>query len=98
MDSEKLKQFIIPIALIVLIFVGLGYTGSKIYENYQSYTAANEEDAQKTATVQEKQAKLDEYKRKEQEEKASTQELTFQQIMSQKPSIDIELLKQQFNK
>ena len=70
MDSEKLKQFIIPIALIVLIFVGLGYTGSKIYENYQSYTAANEEVAQKTATVQEKQAKLDEYKRKEQEEKA----------------------------
>ena len=70
MDSEKLKQFIIPIALIVLIFVGLGYTGSKIYENYQSYTAANEEVAQKTATVQEKQAKIDKYKRKEQEEKA----------------------------
>ena len=74
MDSEKLKQFIIPIALIVLIFVGLGYTGSKIYENYQSYTAANEEVAQKTATVQEKQAKLDEYKRKEQEEKAKENE------------------------
>lgn len=74
MDSEKLKQFIVPIALIVLIFVGLGYTGSKIYENYQSYTAANEEVAQKTATVQEKQAKLDEYKRKEQEEKAKENE------------------------
>ena len=74
MDSEKLKQFIIPIALIVLIFVGLGYTGSKIYENYQSYTVANEEVAQKTATVQEKQAKLDEYKRKEQEEKAKENE------------------------
>ena len=74
MDSEKLKQFIIPIALIVLIFVGLGYTGSKIYENYQSYTAANEEVAKKTATVQEKQAKLDEYKRKEQEEKAKENE------------------------
>ena len=74
MDSEKLKQFIIPIALIVLIFVGLGYTGSKIYENYQSDTAANEEVAQKTATVQEKQAKLDEYKRKEQEEKAKENE------------------------
>lgn len=74
MDSEKLKQFIVPIALIVLIFVGLGYTGSKIYENYQNYTAANDEVTQKTATVQEKQAKLDEYRRKEQEEKAKENE------------------------
>ena len=74
MDSEKLKQFIVPIALIVLIFVGLGYTGSKIYENYQNYTVANEEVIQKTATVQEKQAKLDEFKRKEQEAKAKENE------------------------
>ncbi|MDE6138779.1 MAG: hypothetical protein K2F57_04845 [Candidatus Gastranaerophilales bacterium] len=74
MDSEKLKQFMVPIALIVLIFVGIGYTGNKIYENYQNYTAANEEVMQKTATVQEKQAKLDEYRRKEQEAKAKENE------------------------
>ncbi len=69
MDSEKLKQFLIPIALIILIIVGLGYTVPKIIDNFNSYKALEAEIAQKQATVQEKQTKLDEYKRKEEEEK-----------------------------
>ena len=36
MDSEKLKQFIIPIALIILLLAGVCYVAPKIIENYQS--------------------------------------------------------------
>lgn len=74
MDSEKIKQFLLPIALIVLTIVGIGFAGNKIYENYQNYTIASEEVMQKTATVEEKQAKLDEYRRKEEEAKAKEKE------------------------
>ena len=58
MDSEKLKQFIIPIALIILLLAGICYVAPKIVENYQSYTAAQAEIETKKTTVQEKQAKL----------------------------------------
>ena len=69
MDIEKLKQFMIPIALLILLIAGVGYIAPKINENYQEYTSVKEEITTKEATVQEKQAKLEEYKRKEQEEK-----------------------------
>lgn len=74
MDSEKLKQFIIPIALIILLLAGVCYVAPKIIENYQSYTAAQAEIETKKTTVQEKQAKLDEYKRKAEEEQKKEEE------------------------
>jgi len=81
MDTEKLKQFILPIAIIVLIFVGLFYGVKGITEKVQGYNSVQQEIETKTVTIQEKQAKLDEYKRKEQEELAKEKE----NASSQKP-------------
>ena len=66
MDSEKLKQFIVPIALLVLLVAGICYVAPKIVENVQSNQSLQNDITQKTSTVQEKQSKLDEYKRQEQ--------------------------------
>ena len=68
MDSEKLKQFMVPIALLVLAVAGIGYIAPKIYENYTSYTSAVTEVQTKQASIQEKQTKLEQYKQKEQAE------------------------------
>ena len=35
MDSEKLKDFIVPIGLIVLIIAAIGYYAPKVNENYK---------------------------------------------------------------
>ncbi len=74
MDSEKLKQFIIPIALIVLVIAGIVYVCPKISTNYQGYQAAVQSIATKNATIQEKQTKLNNYRKKEEELKAKEQE------------------------
>lgn len=74
MNSDKLKDFIVPIALIVLLIAGVGYLGPKIYENWQGYSAAKTEVQQKEATLQEKKDKLEQYKLKEQEEAKKEQE------------------------
>lgn len=74
MDNEKLKQFMIPIVLIVLIVVGIGYLAPKIWENYSGYTSLQSEVAAKQASIQEKKLKIEQYKRKEQEEKNKEKE------------------------
>lgn len=74
MDSDKLKDFIVPIALIVLLIAGIGYFGPKIYENYQGYTAAKTEVEQKQLTLEEKKAKLEQYRQKEEDEKKKEKE------------------------
>lgn len=74
MDSEKLKQFLVPIALLVMIIVGLVYGAQKIMENMQSLTNVKQEIVTKTDTVKQKEAKLAEYKRQEEEEKAKDNE------------------------
>lgn len=73
MDNEKLKQFLIPILLIVVIIAGVAMLAPKVIENYQNYTGVKAEIETKNTTIKEKQAKLEEYKRKEQEEKAMEQ-------------------------
>ena len=70
MNSEKLKPFLIPILLLVATLGGAIYLGSQISTNVQSYMAVKEEVAQKQATVEEKTQKLEEYKKKESEQKA----------------------------
>ncbi|MBQ8459558.1 hypothetical protein IJ541_05600 [bacterium] len=70
MDSDKLKQFIIPIFLVVLTIAGVVMLAPKVVENFQGYTSVKAEIETKNTTIKEKQAKLEEYKRKEQEEKA----------------------------
>ncbi|MGN0031968.1 MAG: hypothetical protein ACI37Q_08445 [Candidatus Gastranaerophilaceae bacterium] len=67
MDSEKLKQFIVPIALVVLTVAGVAYTAPKIIENNQSATSLKAEIEQKTQLLQQKQNTLEEYKRQEAE-------------------------------
>ncbi len=74
MDSEKLKQFLVPIALIIVLIAGIAYVAPKIVENVNSYTSLKQEIETKTAQVQEKQSKLDEYKRKEQENERKEKE------------------------
>lgn len=74
MDSEKLKQFIVPIAIIVLIVAGFAYFVPQVVTNVQGYTALSQEIQTKTNTIQEKQAKLDNYRKQEQEMKKKEEE------------------------
>lgn len=74
MDSEKLKPFLIPIILLIATLGGVGYLGPQVVTNVQSYMATKQEIETKKATLQEKQSKLDVYKKKEAEEKAKEQE------------------------
>lgn len=67
MDSEKLKQFMVPIALIVALVAGIFWISPKIRESFQGYQSLKQEIATKNATIQEKQTKIDNYKKKEQE-------------------------------
>lgn len=61
MDNEKLKQFLLPIILIILVFVGIGFLAPKLVENYNNFTALRAENEGKMATIQQKEAKLQEY-------------------------------------
>ena len=74
MNSEKLKDFIVPIALIVLLICGVIYYAPKIYENWQGYTNAQMEVQNKQNIIKEKQAKLEQYRQKEIEEKNKEKE------------------------
>ena len=74
MDSEKLKPFLVPIVLLLATLGGVGYLGPQVVTNVQSYMATKQEIETKKATLQEKQTKLDGYKKKEAEEKAKEQE------------------------
>lgn len=73
MDSEKLKQFIVPILLLLVTLGGACYLCPQIVTNVQSYMATKQDIETKTATLQEKQNKLDQYKKKEAEQKAKEQ-------------------------
>lgn len=88
MDTEKLKQFILPIALLILVIAGIVCLTPKIIENYQSWQSLNGEIATKTTQVQEKQkqiqdlqARADERKRKEIESQ-KTEKPFYKPVMS----------------
>ncbi|MBD5401795.1 hypothetical protein HDR58_03195 [bacterium] len=70
MNTEKLKPFLIPILLLIVTLVGAGLLAPQIVTNVQSYMDAKSEYENKTGLIQEKQNKLEAYKRKEAEEKA----------------------------
>ena len=61
MDTEKLKQFILPIVLIILLIAGIASLIPKIIENYQTYSSLNDEITNKTTLIQEKQTKIQSY-------------------------------------
>ena len=70
MDNEKLKQFLIPILLLVVTIVGVIMLTPKTIDNFRGYTSTKQEIQTKTDSIKEKQAKLDEYRKKEAEEAA----------------------------
>lgn len=74
MDNEKLKQFLIPIVLLFVALIGIVMLTPKVIDNVRNYMALKTEIETKTATLQEKQQKLDAYKKKEAEEKAKEQQ------------------------
>ncbi len=74
MDNEKLKQFIVPIAILVLTIAGIGYLAPQIVTNVQSYNALKQEIVTKKSTIQEKQNKLEMYRKKEAEIKKKEEE------------------------
>lgn len=73
MENEKLKQFLIPILLIIVIIFGIIFFAPKIKDSFMELTGIQAEVKTKQATVQEKEAKLAEYRNKEQTEIAQEQ-------------------------
>lgn len=74
MNNEKLKQFLVPILILFATLGCIGYVVPKIVTNVQEYTATKEDVEAKTAQLKTKQDKLDEYIRKEEEQKAKERE------------------------
>lgn len=74
MNNEKLKQFLLPILILFATLGGVGYVVPKIVTNVQEYVATKEDVEAKTAQLQTKQNKLNEYIRKEEEQKAKERE------------------------
>lgn len=74
MNNEKLKQFLVPIIILFATLGGIGYVAPKIVTNVQEYIATKEDVEAKTAQLQTKQNKLNEYIRKEEEQKAKERE------------------------
>ncbi len=85
MDSEKLKQFLVPIMLIFLTIAGLVWGGGQVSEVINSLNGTKAEIEMKEQSIQEKQAKLNEYKRKEQEEAAKEKDSATAQKPFYKP-------------
>ena len=73
MENEKLKQFLIPILLILVIIFGIIFFVPKIKDSFMELTGVQAEVKTKQATVQEKEALLAEYRNKEQTEIAQEQ-------------------------
>lgn len=73
MENDKLKYFLVPIALLVLVIAGLVMYTPKILEQWQGYQGVQAEIQTKESTIQQKQAKLEEYQRKAEQEKAQEQ-------------------------
>ena len=73
MDNEKLKQFLIPIFLIILVIFGIVWFTPKILEQWQGYQAIQSEIQTKEATIKEKQNALEQYRAKAEQEKAQEQ-------------------------
>lgn len=74
MDTEKLKQFLLPIILLVVLIGGSVYGIQQIVNMNSECSNVKMEIESKTATLQQKQATLEDYKRKEAEEKAKEKE------------------------
>ncbi len=73
MNSEKLKFYYVPIFIMCLALGSIGYLGPKVWENFQTYKTTSEDISTKTTQVEEKQTKLDQFKKEEAEQSAKEQ-------------------------
>jgi len=74
MDIEKIKQFFVPILLIIALVGAIAYFAPKIWDQWQGYQSVKAEIVTKNESIKEKQAKIEEYKKREAEEKAREQQ------------------------
>ncbi len=74
MENEKIKQFMLPIVVMVLILIGIIFFIPKIIEQLSSYYGVKSEIKTKQETIAEKEAQIAEYNSKEQSERAQEQE------------------------
>ncbi len=78
MDNEKLKQFLIPILILAITIIALGFLGPKVIQNFQDYRTLKAEVDNNTIKLSDKKKQLEDAKRKAeleaQKEKAVTQE------------------------
>ena len=70
MENDKLKQFLIPILLILLIVLGIFFLGSQLWNNFGAYRSAQDDFRTKQNTVTEKTNLLEELQSQEQAEVA----------------------------
>lgn len=73
MDNEKLKQFLVPILLIILVVFGIVWFAPKIMEQWNGYQAVQAEIQTKEDTMKQKQNLLEQYQAKAEQEKAQEQ-------------------------
>ena len=76
MDNEKLKQFGLPLLIILLTIVIVGMIGPKAYTSLKDNQTIKSEIANNTNTLKEKQNLLDSKKRQKNEGKAGKKEET----------------------
>ena len=73
MDSEKLKQFMIPLLIVIVTFVAVFYLGSNTVTKFQKYSSAKGEVQKKQTQLKEKQTQLEKAKAKAEEQKRKEQ-------------------------
>ena len=69
MDNEKIKQFGIPLLIVLVTCIALGMIAPKVYTNITEYQATKSEIADKTNQLQQKQEQLEIAKREKEAEK-----------------------------
>ena len=74
MDNEKLKQFIVPILIVVVALIMTIYIGMKLANNIQNIIGYKNDIAAKEQLLAEKKAQLDKYIKEEAAEAKKTAE------------------------
>ncbi|MBR1424923.1 hypothetical protein IJ579_05115 [bacterium] len=74
MNSEKIKYYLLPIFILVVIVAGIAYFGKNIYTDFEAYQTTKSDISTKKTTLKEKQDKLEKLKKDEAELAAKEQQ------------------------
>ena len=85
MDNEKLKQFLIPIGLIVATVIAAIYLSMQIVQNIKNYSSTKNELTTTTANLQQAQTQLENAKKQAEENKKREASLETSQKPFYKP-------------